>query len=301
MRISDSMIAATIAARMRRAGERLFRLQAQVASGRAFTAPSEDPPGATRAAALRSSLAEMRRYQENCTYAETRLRLTEVSLGTLFGALREVRVAALSMTPTEPAGNQALADQVQAAAETITAELNTVSQGRYLFAGYEVLTKPVVENPAGPPPYVYQGDRGDAVVQLGRGVSTVANLDAAEVLNLDGAVDPARGDALETLRKIEEALRSEDHEAMAEGLEDLQWDMDRVVSLRAEVGTRVQAVEVGQRRLGETLLTLEGLLSETEDVDITEVIIELRAQEVTYQAAAAAAAALHRASLLEYL
>jgi flagellin-like hook-associated protein FlgL len=49
------------------------------------------------------------------------------------------------------------------------------------------------------------------------------------------------------------------------------------------------------------MLTLQDLLSEVKDVDIARAVIDLRSQEITYQAAAAAASALHRASLLDYM
>jgi len=53
MRISDVMIAGSLVAHMQRASSRLFRLQEQVSSGLAFRRPSENPPGAVQAAALR--------------------------------------------------------------------------------------------------------------------------------------------------------------------------------------------------------------------------------------------------------
>ncbi len=300
MRISDSMIAATIVAHMQTASARLFRFQEQVASGLAFKRPSENPPGAVRAAALRAGIAELRRYQANCDEASVFLRMTEVVLVEVSDSLLEARDAALAMNPVNEAGNQALADQVHGIAERIASDMNFASEGRYLFSGHEVLTPPVVENPIGVPPYLYQGDRGDMVVQLSRTITLTTNLDAAEVLNFDGAVDPFRDDALETLRKIEAALRAGDEDAIEDGLREIDWHMDRVVAVRAQTGMRMQQVELGRGRLQDEVLTFGNLLSEVQDVDISEAVIGLRSQEITYQAAAAAAASIHRASLLEY-
>jgi flagellin-like hook-associated protein FlgL len=67
------------------------------------------------------------------------------------------------------------------------------------------------------------------------------------------------------------------------------------------VGARLQHVDLAKQRLEDGVRTLQSLLSETQDTAITRVLIDLKAQEVAYQAAAAAASALHRASLLEYL
>lgn len=300
MRISDSMIAASLVAQMQRASARLFRLQEQVASGLAFTRPSENPPGAVEAARLRGSVAELTRYRANCDEAGAALALTEGVLADIYASLRAARDAALAMDPSSEAGNEALADEVHAISERIASEANFASGGRYLLSGHEVLTPPVVENAAGPPPYVYQGDRGDMTVRLGRTVTVVTNVDAAEALNFDGAVDAGRDDALEALQELEAALRAGDEEALAAGLEELDWHCERVVSLRAQVGTRMEQVELARGRLEEGILTFRDLLSEVQDVDISEAVIGLRSQELTYEAAAAAAASIHRASLLDY-
>jgi flagellar hook-associated protein 3 FlgL len=300
MRIADSMIAGTVVTQMQKSSTRLFELQQQVASGLAFTRPSENPAGAVRAAFLRSGIAELERFQANCNEAEAGMRMTEIALGEMADSLREAQSAALAMTPFDDAGNAALADQVHEIAKRIAAGANSTYEGRYLFAGYEVRTKPVVENAAGPPPYTYAGDRGDIVVQLSRAIKLVTNFDAAEVLNLDGAVDAGRDDLLETLRKVEEALRAGDSEAIQTGLTDMDWHFGRVVTLRGQAGTGMQQVEMAKNRSEDGVLTLQTLLSEVQDVDISEAIIGLRSQEVAYQAAAAAASSLHRASLLEY-
>jgi len=300
VRISDSMIAASIVAQIGRASTRLFQLQHQVASGLAFTRPSENPSGALRAAALRANISELTRYQANCDQAATPLRLIEVVLGDIGNALSQAREAALAMSPFDSAGNQALAGQVNQIARRIVGDANADSEGRYLFSGNEVLTPPVVENPLGIPPYIYQGDDGQSIVQLSRTIKLVTNVSAADVLNLGGATDPARDDALETLRKVEAALRAGDAEQIQDGLQDIQWHMDRALALRAETGTRMQQVELAKGRLNDGVPALRSLLSGVQDVDLAQAMIGLRSQEISYQAAAAAATSLHRASLLDY-
>ncbi len=300
MRVSDSMITATLIAQLSKASERLFRLQEQVASGLAFKTPSQNPSGAVRAASLRSSVAELSGYRQNCDDALARLNFTDLILSTMATSLRQARDAALSLSPFDPVANEALADQVHGIANSIVGDANFASEGRHLFAGHETLTPPLIENGAGIPPYLYQGDRGDIAFQLGRGITVIGNLDAAEMLNFDGAVDPTRDDTLEVLRQLEVALRASDRQGVENALLEIDWHLDRVLSLRGQTGSRVQHVEFAKGRLEGGVRTLRTLLSEVQDVDITQAIIDLRSQEITYQAAAAAASALHRASLLDY-
>jgi flagellar hook-associated protein 3 FlgL len=301
MRVPDSMIVASITARLSSASERLFRTQEKVSSGLAFSRPSQNPSGAVRAAALRASIAEVTQYLANADSAAARFRLTESSVQSISQLLTEARTAGLSMTDASADGNAALAEQVHQIAAQIVRNANSSNEGSYLFSGYKVLTPPLIANGAGIPPYLYQGDRGDVQVQIGRGVTITGNIDAAELLNLNGAADPGHDDVLEILRKLEAALRAGDHDGVAAALTGLERDSQRVLGLRGQLGARVQHVEMAKKQLDYVKLTFQDLLSQVQDADLTQAVIDLRSQELTYQAAAAAAFALHRASLLDYL
>jgi flagellar hook-associated protein 3 FlgL len=301
MRVPDSMITSSITARLAAASERLFRTQEKVASGLAFTTPSQNAPGAVRAAGLRSSIAEVTRYLDNADAASAKLSLTENCLQSISDLLVQARTAGLARSDTSADGNAALAAQVHQIAAQVVSNANFSSEGSYLFSGYRVSTAPLAPNGAGAPPYLYQGDRGDQSVQLGRGVTLTTNLDAAEVLNMDGAADPALDDTLETLRKLEAALRANDSTGVGGALTALEQQSQRVLSLRAELGARAQHVGLAKTQLGNAKLTLQDLLSQVQDADLTQAVTDLRSQELSYQAAAAAASILQRASLLDYL
>ncbi len=62
-----------------------------------------------------------------------------------------------------------------------------------------------------------------------------------------------------------------------------------------------QHVELAKTQLQSVKLTFQDLLSQVQDADLTEAVTDLRSQELSYQAAAAAASVLQRASLLDYL
>ena len=303
MRISDGMITANMVYRLNRASERLFRVQEQAASGLRFTQPSQDPASAVRAASLRSSLSEIERYLQNADLASSALRLTEVAITSLSDALREARTLAVAgmNDGLDETARQAIAEQVAQIAQEIFRVGNYHDGSRYLLAGYKVRTPPLAYNATPPPPVSYQGDRGEIAIQLGRGVTIVTNLDAAVLLNLDGAADPALEDVFTTLENLETALRTSDHANIEAALGSLEVHSSRVLGLRGEIGARVQRVDFDRRRLEEARDAARILLGETEGADLAEVVVELQQNQVAYQAAAAACALLTRASLMDYL
>ena len=303
MRVSDSMITASMVYRINRASERLFRVQEQAASGLRFTTPSQDPAGAVRAAGLRSSVSEIERYLANADIADARLRLSEVAVGQIADALREARTLALAgmNDGLDNTARIALAAQVSQLSQVILQAGNAHDGSRYLFAGQKLLAPPLQPNPTPPPPILFQGDQGPIPLQVGRGITVVSNLDGAELLNLAGAADPALDDVFTTLGKLQAAIQQRDQTAIEDGIVALDAHFSRVSALRGEIGARMQRLDFDRDRLTETRMAAQTLLSETEGADLAEVIAKLQQEQVAYQAAVAASALLTRASLLDYL
>ena len=82
---------------------------------------------------------------------------------------------------------------------------------------------------------------------------------------------------------------------------DLEAGLDHILSIRAEVGARVNRLELVNNRLEDTHFSYTRLLSETENADIAETIIELKAQENVYLASLGAGARIIQPSLLDFL
>jgi len=303
MRVSDAMITANMVHRLQQSSERLFKVQEQAASGLRFTRPSEDPTATVRAAALRSHLSELGQYRRNADTADARLRLTEVAVAEMSDVLAQVRTIALAAIndTLDQAARAALAAQVEELSEVIVRAGNYEDGSRYLLAGSKLLTPPLVDNPTPPPPVLYQGDRAELSLQVGRGISVVSNLDDAVLLNLNGAADPAGNDVFTDLENLQSAILANDHDALGEAVATMDAHFWRVNSLRGEIGARLERLDFDRRRLEEAEHTSLSLLSETEGADLAEVIARLEERQVAYQVAAAACSLLARAGLLDYL
>jgi len=77
--------------------------------------------------------------------------------------------------------------------------------------------------------------------------------------------------------------------------------IDNNVSTRAEIGAKMNRLDLTQSRLEDQEINLRSLKSENEDVDIAETIMELRMQESVYQASLASGARTMQPTLLDFL
>ena len=68
------------------------------------------------------------------------------------------------------------------------------------------------------------------------------------------------------------SLHASDTQAMTEAAEGLKADLDNIVRIRGETGARVQELESRQNRLEDENLATKSLLSNLQDVDMTEAI-----------------------------
>ncbi|MBF8437854.1 flagellar hook-associated protein FlgL [Halanaerobiaceae bacterium Z-7014] len=77
--------------------------------------------------------------------------------------------------------------------------------------------------------------------------------------------------------------------------------IDKNVTTRAEIGAKMNRLDLTQSRLEDQEINLRSLKSENEDVDIAETIMELRMQESVYQASLASGARTMQPTLLDFL
>ena len=77
--------------------------------------------------------------------------------------------------------------------------------------------------------------------------------------------------------------------------------IDNNVSTRAEIGAKMNRLDLTQSRLEDQEINLRSLKSENEDVDIAETIMELRMQESVYQDSLASGARVMQPTLLDFL
>ncbi len=267
--------------------ERLSRLQEQLATGKRVQRPSDDPPNLPALLVMRDAVNAVGQYRRNLQDTKTLLDAGQRALQDAVGVvqrLRELAVQGANGTLSH-SDMQALAQEVEALRGELVALGNTQVAGRYVFAGTLTTTPPF--DGAGN----YLGNHNPLRREVDRGITVEASVPG----------DQAFSQVFPAARALEDALRAGDHDAVRAALQDLDGALDQLLSAQAELGARANRVETIQARADEFEVQLRELLSVREDADIAEVVMNLRLQENTYQAALAAGARLIQPSLVDFL
>lgn len=299
-RITSNMVARSVLADLNAVSARLTATQQRLATGKQITKPSDDPFATGKAISMRSELAGIKQYQRNVSDATAWLDITDTALGSVQDAAqraRELLVQGASDT-SGPTARANIADEIDQLIEAVRAAGNTTYDGRYVFGGTATQTRPYDTGSD-----AYAGNTAQVVREVGVGVSVPINVTADEFLGSGQAAGD--GKLLQTLRDISAHLRggtTADSQALkTTDLQAMDANLDTLSRLRARVGATTNRVETASSRLDQLEQTATKLLSQTEDADMAQTIIDFSTQQSVYQAALRAGASIVQTSLLDFL
>ncbi len=303
-RITTSMVQRNVLADLNSITERLTRTQLKSASGKEISRPSDDPFNASRAMALRQGLEGTRQYQRNVQDAMGWQDATEQGLARITDAAQRARDL-LVLGGTDTAGRtsrDAIAAELEQLIAGVKQNANSTYRGSFIFAGSQTSTTPYTT--AGDD---YNGDDAGfdpavpgIVREIGPGVTMTINLVGHQAL---GRGQSAGDDGLlHVMRDAIDHLRSGDGASLrGTDLSRLDANLESLLGLRAANGARTNRLEAALSRLQEVEESTVRQLSETEDADIAETLIELNSQTAAYQAALRAGASIVQSSLMDFL
>jgi flagellar hook-associated protein 3 FlgL len=178
------------------------------------------------------------------------------------------------ISDSNSAARDNLASQIDLLIEDALSAANTRHLDSYLFAGHQVDTEPFRLVSGTPDSVAYDGDAGVIQRTIGPDLTTTINFEAQTVFS----------PIFEAMIAARDALVADDVSALQLAVSDLKSAQEGVKQQRAVNGIRLKQMEDNQSYLEETQLAIQDLLSQEEDIDLVEVITELRHQETVFQA-----------------
>jgi flagellar hook-associated protein 3 FlgL len=295
-RITQSMLSTTLLADLQTITDKLARTQGKLSSGKEIQKPSDDPFATARALQFRAELASNKQYQSNVGEASSWQDATDTALSSIDDLVQRARdlVVQGANDTLGPSGRASIAAEIDQIVESIKAAGNTQYAGRYIFSGSLTTTAPYT--PGGPDTYL--GDAASIYREIGPGVQVPLNVDGASVIG-DGATP---GSLLATLKTISNDLKTNNGGALqTTDLASIDAAHDVVTTARATVGARTNRLDTALGRLQQLEESTTKLLSNTEDADMAQTLVDFSQQQAVYQAALKAGAQIVQPSLMDFL
>lgn len=295
VRVTNRMMVDSAISRVQRGQERLNAARDTVASGRAVNRPSDDPIAAGRIMRLRADLRAREQEMRNVGDAEALVNQADGALANARRRMHRVRdllVQGASDQPT-PSAREAIAQEVAQIRDELVAIANTKHDGRPIFGGFTA-GDPVT---GGGGTWDYNGDAGEVRRRIGPDQSVKINVTAEEVFGPFNGTD----DVFTLLDTIVGQLQAQDQAGLQGSLASFDTALERVGTAQGTIGAAASHIEQAEIRLNNDMLTIRGELSVTEDADMTEAIMELQVQEMSYEATLAALGRSLPQSLVSFL
>lgn len=283
-------------------------LSEKLSTGRNINRASDDPVGITYALRYRSDLSVNEAYQTNVDAASSWLDFNDTMLSQVNDVLK--RVKDLSVQGSNGTNPQVALDNIADEVDQLKAQLKDIAnsqlKGKYVFNGQYTDTKPYADN-ADAASVMTDAGKLDYIVNAG--IQLTVNLSGNDVFGYppnsasSTVSSPQYEDdnVFNVLDQIAAKLRAGDQQGVSAQLGLLDSRMDKVLTAQAQVGARVNRLDLLQNRLQDLNVNLQDLQSKTEDADMEDLLIKAKVNESVYQASLSVGAKIIKPSLVDFL
>jgi len=274
---------------------RIAEGQLRLSTGTRIQRASDDPTAALEGLRISRELRHLDSFQRNISDAQTWLSLAD-------GALQQtndITIRARNLFIQADAGvlgqeeRDAIASELDELAAAVADTANMTRAGHPIFGGTSSSSSPFASDGS------HSGNSDEISRQVSTGVNIVVNLNGEETFGTYDAADPAQGNLIQVIKQAATDIRAgADAGQHLNRLDELTQGIHSAI---AKIGARQQAVEQHEERLLDRRTQLQAQRSTVLDTDIAEELLELRKNEVAYQAALGVSARVLSTSILDFL
>ncbi|MFC1512316.1 flagellar hook-associated protein FlgL [Candidatus Latescibacterota bacterium] len=299
MRVTDRILQNTFLANLASSSERLYDAETRVLTGKRINKPSDDPVDVLTSLNIRTKLSEIEQYQRNITMSKKTLETTESAVDELvdvFQRLLSLTVQGASDSYSA-ADKQSIAGEVNQLLEQIVSIANNRSESLYTFGGTNNNRSPyeVVRDSSGDIIEVRSnGTAGDITGVIGERLTIK--------INMNGETLFEQGENLFlTIINIRDHLRSNDTDSLRDDINHINQASEQIYTAQASIGARLNRISAAESRAENDSISFTEFLSDTEDIDASQAIMDYQMELLTLQATLQAGARLMHPKLLDFL
>jgi flagellar hook-associated protein 3 FlgL len=291
MRITGQMMLGSSQRNLQASLQKLSNLQAQGTSQKLISKPSDSPSGTADAMRVRSAQAANSQYSRNIDDGLGWLASVDSSLSTsgdILQRVRELTVQGANDGAMSATAKESIAVELEGLRTDLLKQANTTYLGRPLFAGNA--DTGVAFNPD----LSYNGVAGSTVDR---------RVDANTTVRVDGDGTAAFGVGATSVFALIDTIVSDLRSGTNVGprLAQIDTSLSAVTAQRSVAGARYNQLERGKELNVEQSGSLESQRANIEDVDLSQVILDLKTQEVAYQSALSVTSRALQPTLLSFL
>ena len=296
MRVATDSFYQNILQGLLNSSSNLKKAEEKVSTGKNFSRPSDDPVAMVSSLNFRTALSRVKQYQQNIQTGNLWLSSSETVISQasdLADKAQQIAAQMASGTQTDAARTQAAEEVGQLIDQAISLG-NTQVAGKYIFAGYRTNTAPFSKTTVGGVETVtYNGDTNDFQIQVGTNEPLAVGKNGQTVF-----VDSNLFSALENLKQ---AITNNDLPAIQQQATILQGTEDSLQTQLAEVGITQNRLTDKQNLLAQWSNNIQDQISNLENVDYNQAIMELQQKQTAYQIALESAAKISQINWLNFL
>jgi len=310
MRITNGMILSNYMDNLNKNLARMDKYQKQIATNKRITKLSDDPVGAISTMRCRVKLYRIEQYKKNIDNAQTWLKQTETSVLEMNEVIKSayetcVHVANDYMSSAEKNAAAELIGQLRDHALMIG---NSKSGDKYVFAGHNTGNPPFTLDGSGN--ILYNGlnlendtnpdliaeDNKSIVYEIGYHMNMQVTLPGTKLMDMGENNIHSVLDDLYTAMKGDASA-----EQLSGYIDKLQGCQNHLMAVEAEIGGKVNRLELVANRYDEDFINYTELKSSIEDVDLAEATMLYTMAESVYMAALRIGANIIQPSLADFL
>lgn len=290
MRVTQSMLSNNFLRNISKSYEELGKLQDQLATQKKITRLSDDPVVAMLGLGYRTNLNQVQQFTRNIGEVNNWLESTDDAISHGVNVLQRIRELTIQAANDTYEGNQrsAIAVEMRQLKEQLQTIAETQVGGKYIFNGTNT----------NHPPVGGEFSSGVIKIEIFDGITISVNTNGSELFG-----DILKDDESSFLTRLIEVL--ENPEATGDDVREyigkVDEAIDRFLKEQANVGAKLNRVEMMEDRLPSQEVIASKILSENEDVEIEKVITELITQESVHRAALSVGARIIQPTLVDFL
>ncbi|MFL0364979.1 flagellar hook-associated protein FlgL [Pseudobacillus sp. 179-B 2D1 NHS] len=302
MRVTQSMLSNNMLTSLSSSYDRLGKLQDQMTTQKKITRPSDDPVVAMKGMTYRTTVLEVEQYQRNFSEAYNWAENSDAALANATSALQRIRelTVQISNDTYEEGQRETAMQEIKQLKDHLFDIVNTKFGDKYLFNGTNTTVAPAQKDASGK--VTIANNNQPVEIELSKGIKMQVNVNPNQAFSLSSPGTPGEG----LFAKLDELIAKLDDDSSSGDdingfLADIDTHMSNITNARADLGARLNRIELMEDRVGEQEVIAKRVMSENEDIDVEKVITELKTQEAVHRAALSIGARIIQPTLMDFL